>query len=240
VEGELLDAAAVRALEPALDGPLHGASRFPADLPVDPVRVAQALVREAQDAGARLRTGCRVERIRVERGRATGLETAGGPIAAGAVVLAAGPWSGALAAGAGLPLPLEPRKGQLVRLRPPSPDWVRHKVVDASYLASVESADAGLQLATVVETTWGGDLLVGSSRERRGFDHAIDVAVGDASGSARPPGCARGCPTTGPRSGPPSASSGCGWRPGTRAPAWRSGRSRAGSSPRRTAASRSW
>ena len=39
----------------------------------------------------------------------------------GAVVIAAGPWSAALAAGAGLPLPLEPRKGQLVRLAAPAP-----------------------------------------------------------------------------------------------------------------------
>jgi glycine/D-amino acid oxidase-like deaminating enzyme len=34
-----------------------------------------------------------------------------------------------------------------------------------------------LELSTVVETTWDGDVLVGSSRERRGFDTRVDPAV---------------------------------------------------------------
>jgi glycine/D-amino acid oxidase-like deaminating enzyme len=180
VVGELLAPDAVRALEPALDGPLHGASRFPLDLQCDPVRIARALAREAAAAGARIRTGCAVERIAVRGERVTGLQTADGPIDAAAVVLAAGPWSAALAESAGLRLPLVPRRGQLVRLRAPRRDLVRHKVVDGSYLGSVLSADAGLQLSTVVETTWDGDVLVGSSRERRGFDLTVDPAVSDA------------------------------------------------------------
>jgi glycine/D-amino acid oxidase-like deaminating enzyme len=178
---ELVDAAEVRELEPALDGPLRGASRFPGDLQVDAARIARALAREAVRAGAELRTGCAVERIALAGGRVTGVHTAQGVVAAGAVVLAAGPWSAALAAGAGLELPLEPRKGQLVRLRAVGTDpLIRHKVVDGSYLLSVQSADAGLQVSTVVETTWDGDVLVGSSRERRGFDVEVDPAVSDA------------------------------------------------------------
>jgi len=57
---------------------------------------------------------------------------------------------------------------------------VAHKVVDGSYLASVASAHAGLEVSTVVETTWEGDVLVGSSRERRGFDLSVDPEVSDA------------------------------------------------------------
>ena len=95
-------------------------------------------------------------------------------------MLAAGTWTAPLAASAGLPLPLEPRKGQLVRLRAPGPGFVRHKVLDGAYLGTVASPDAGLQLAPVVETTWEGDVLVGSSRERRGFDTAVDAAVSRA------------------------------------------------------------
>ena len=109
-----------------------------------------------------------------------GVRTSEGRLAAGAVVLAAGTWTAPLAASAGLPLPLEPRKGQLVRLRAPGPGFVRHKVLDGAYLGTVASPDAGLQLAPVVETTWEGDVLVGSSRERRGFDTAVDAAVSRA------------------------------------------------------------
>jgi D-hydroxyproline dehydrogenase subunit beta len=131
-----------------------------------------------------VRTGCAVEAIEARGGRVTGVRLAGGDaIAAGAVVLAAGAWSAGPAATAGLDLPLEPRWGQLVRLAAAGRDGgppVRHKVVDGSYLASVLSAAAGLEVTTVIETTWEGDVLVGSSRARRGFDTTADPAVGEA------------------------------------------------------------
>ncbi len=180
VAAELLDPGEVRALEPELTGPIRGASRFPGDLQCDPRAIARALAREAAAAGADVRTRCQVAGVVCEDGAAIGVRTPEGVLRAGAVVVAAGPWSAALATGAGLALPLEPRKGQLVRLRAPRPDLMRHKVVDGSYLLAVASPDAGLQVSTVVETTWEGDVLVGSSRERRGFDTSVDEAVSDA------------------------------------------------------------
>jgi D-hydroxyproline dehydrogenase subunit beta len=108
------------------------------------------------------------------------LLASGERVRARAVVVAAGSWSAPLAAGAGLHIPLEPRKGQLVRLAAPEPDLVRHKVVDAAYMHSVASGHPRLELSTVVETTFEGDILVGSSRERRGFDTAVDPTVGEA------------------------------------------------------------
>ena len=178
VAAELLDAAEVRAREPRLAGPLHGASLYPRDLQCAPRAIARALA----GCVARVRTGCRVDAVALADGRVAGVETACGPLAADAVVVAAGAWSRPLCEAAGLPLPLEPRKGQLVRLaapRGPAP-WLAHKVVEAGYLGSVASAAAGLEVTTVLETTWDGDVLVGSSRERRGFDLAVEEGVGDA------------------------------------------------------------
>jgi glycine/D-amino acid oxidase-like deaminating enzyme len=173
VTSRLVAADEVRELEPELTGHLYGASLFERDLQCDPRAIAHALAREAVEAGAQVRTQSRAAAI--EPGHVVLAD--GERIEAGAVVIAAGPWSAALAESAGLLLPLEPRKGQLVRLGPLP---VRHKVVDGSYLGSVTSGDAGLQVTTVVETTWEGDVLVGSSRERRGFDTAVDDAVSEA------------------------------------------------------------
>jgi D-hydroxyproline dehydrogenase subunit beta len=175
-EARLLDAAAVRALEPELTGELCGASFFPDDLQCDPRAIARALVREAAAAGADVREGVEVTAVSPP---AVVLRN-GERVRAESVVLAAGPWSRGLAEGAGLVLPLEPRKGQLVRLAAPAPGLIRHKVVDGSYLRSVLSSGSGLEVSTVVETTWDGDVLVGSSRERRGFDTSVDAAVSEA------------------------------------------------------------
>lgn len=171
VRCELLGPEQARALEPGLAGHILGASYFPDDLQCDPRAIARAM---AEEPGVRVHTGTRVERILPGEGVRTGRAT----LRADAVVLAAGPWSAELAGGAGLELPLEPRKGQLVRLR--GAMHVRHKVVDGSYLAAVAAPDAGLRVSTVIETTWDGDVLVGSSRERRGFDTTVDPAVTEA------------------------------------------------------------
>jgi glycine/D-amino acid oxidase-like deaminating enzyme len=198
----LVGADEVRELEPELTGRVFGASLFPDDLQCDPRAIARALAREAAQAGATVREGCTVAAIAVAHGDEPPATHGGVPpalagevpprsgvvvrlangetLAARAVVLAAGPWSAPLAAGAGLRLPLEPRKGQLVKLAAPEPGLVRHKVVDGSYLLSVASDEPGLELSTVVETTWDGDVLVGSSRERRGFDTRVDPAVTEA------------------------------------------------------------
>jgi glycine/D-amino acid oxidase-like deaminating enzyme len=176
--GCLVDVGDVRAMEPQLMGDVAGASFFPADLQCAPRAIARAL------AGGlpRVHTGVEVHEVVIEHDRVTGLRTSDGVLACDAAVIAAGPWSRALAEGAGLALPLEPRKGQLVRLAAGTRDerLIRHKVVEAGYLGSVASIDAGLQVTTVLETTWEGDVLVGSSRERRGFDLSVDDAVSAA------------------------------------------------------------
>ncbi|HEX2084814.1 MAG TPA: FAD-dependent oxidoreductase [Solirubrobacteraceae bacterium] len=175
VDARLVDAAGVRALEPRLTGPLHGGLYVPTDLQCDPRGIARALAQLARQEGAHVRAGAEVTAI--ESG-AVRLRD-GGRVRARAVVLAAGPWSAPLAASGGLDLPLEPRKGQLTRLRLPRPDpsFLRRKVVDGSYLLSVGSTDPGRQVSTVVETTWDGHVIAGSTRERCGFDASVDAEL---------------------------------------------------------------
>jgi len=176
--GYLVEVDEVRRMEPELTGELAGAAFFPADLQCAPRAIARALAEQVP----RVHTDVEVEAVVVEGERVTAVRTSEGVLACAAVVIAAGPWSRPLAEAAGVALPLEPRKGQLMRLAAPAPDerFIRHKVVEAGYLDSVASVDAGLQVTTVLETTWEGDVLVGSSRERRGFDLSVDDAVSAA------------------------------------------------------------
>ena len=178
VHGYLLELDDARRMEPELTGELAGASFFPADLQCAPRAIARTLAGRLP----RVHTGVEVHAIAIERDRVTGLRTSDGALPCAAAVIAGGPWSRPLAEAAGVALPLEPRKGQLVRLAAPARDdrLIRHKVVEAGYLDSVASTDAALQVTTVLETTWEGDVLVGSSRERRGFDLSVDDAVSAA------------------------------------------------------------
>jgi glycine/D-amino acid oxidase-like deaminating enzyme len=166
----------VRELEPNLTGEIHGALYVPDDLQCDPHSIAQALAAWSEDHGAEIRTGTEVTAL--EPGKGVHL-TDGTLLPAEQIVLAAGPWSAPLAAAAGLTLPVEPRKGQLTRLRLPDPDptFLRRKIVDGSYLASVTSTAADRQISTVVETTWDGHVIVGSTRERCGFDPTVDESL---------------------------------------------------------------
>jgi glycine/D-amino acid oxidase-like deaminating enzyme len=177
-EARLLDPGDVRAMEPELTGAIAGASFFPGDLQCAPRAIARALAAELP----RVHTGVEVRAVETEGGGVVALDTTAGQLPCAAAIIAAGPWSRALAEAAGASLPLEPRKGQLMRLRAADrdPRFIRHKVVEAGYLASVTSAEAALQVTTVLETTWEGDVLVGSSRERRGFDLTVDEAVSKA------------------------------------------------------------
>ena len=178
VECSLLDPGELREAEPELSGAgLLGASRFPRDLQCAPRAIARGLAREAAALGAAVETGEEVEAIAMAAGRVEGVLLKGGDrVGADHVVLAAGAWSAPLARAAGLELPLEPRKGQLVQLER-RPGFLSHKVIDGGYMASVTSPDSGLKVSTVVETTLDGHVLVGSSRERRGFDLEVDPQV---------------------------------------------------------------
>jgi D-hydroxyproline dehydrogenase subunit beta len=178
VECSQVTAGEARLLEPELRGEIAGASWFPRDLQCAPRAIARGLAGEAERLGATVATGVEVASIALRGGRVAGLETANGPLGADAVVLAAGAWSCALAGTAGLDLPLEPRKGQLLRLER-RPELLRRKVIDGGYMGAVASPAAGLQVSTVIETTLDGHVLIGSSRERRGFDLTVDPAVSD-------------------------------------------------------------
>ncbi|GIH06781.1 oxidoreductase [Rhizocola hellebori] len=153
----------VRDYEPHLAPDLAGGMFYPQDMQVQPMLAAAQLLRAS---GATVRLGVTVTSI--EPGRVV---TDAGVIAAGAIVNAAGVWAGQLG-----DVPVLPRRG-FILVTSRQPELVRHKVYAASYVAAVESDAADLQTSPVIEGTKAGSILIGSSRERVGFDAAMSLPV---------------------------------------------------------------
>lgn len=168
IRAEALDAAALRAAEPHLAPDVALAMHYPDDAQLQPSTATQALLATALRRGARLRIAEVVSGL-MHDGRLRGVETDAGPIEADAVVNCAGPWSGEVAARLGARLDIRPRRG-VILVTTPMPQRVFHKVYDSDYVGAVGSGNAALQTSTVVESTPGGTVLIGSSRERVGFD----------------------------------------------------------------------
>src|ERR671933_163509 len=80
-------------------------------------RLVQALAAAGIKRGAQFAEGTAVVALETAGERVSGVHTPTGVIAAGTVVLAAGVYSGDLARGAGLDLPIGPVKGQILTLR---------------------------------------------------------------------------------------------------------------------------
>ena len=161
-------------LEPNLTRDVVGGAYYPQDMQVQPMLAAAELVRRS---GATVHAGTEVLGFRKSSaGALVGVSTTAGDLDAPWVINAAGTWGGEVAAMAGAPVPVLPRRG-FVLVTEPLPVVVRHKVYTADYVANVASDDAGLETSVVVEGTRAGTVLIGASRERVGFDRTMSLPV---------------------------------------------------------------
>ena len=163
-------------LEPHLVPDLSGGAFYPQDLQVQPMRAAAQLLAAARQRGATLQLATEVLGATRAGSRLTGVVTTQGRMSAGWVVNAAGTWAQGLSESLGAPVPVLPRRG-LILVTEPLPPIIRHKVYSADYVANVASSSASLQTSTVIEGTLSGPVLIGSSRERVGYDRSLSVPV---------------------------------------------------------------
>jgi sarcosine oxidase subunit beta len=109
VEAEVLTPEEAASVAPGIaTEDLVGATFGPRDGIADPSGLTHGYATLARGSGAEIDFGVEVEVVRTGGDRVLGVDTSDGPIDAGVVVNAAGPWAGALAATAGVDLPLEP------------------------------------------------------------------------------------------------------------------------------------
>lgn len=151
-----LEPGQVGRLEPAVSGDVRAGLLLPRDGAVDNRALGRALEAAARAAGCRFLTGAAVAAVRVEAGRVTGARLDdGSEVGAGAVVVAAGAWSGGIG-GLPRPLPVRPVRGQMLAYGLAEP--LLHRVVAG-----------GVYLIPRRE---GGEprLLVGATQEEAGFE----------------------------------------------------------------------
>ncbi|WP_394620753.1 NAD(P)/FAD-dependent oxidoreductase [Lentzea sp. JNUCC 0626] len=145
--------------EPHLNPEITAAVHYLEDAQLNPVKATRTLLR-----------GIAFQRQEVSATDGRSVTTKQGVISCGAVVNATGPWARSFGVN------VLPRRG-VVLVTTPIPGRIRHKVYDADYVGAVASGDADLQTSGVVESTQAGTVLIGSSRQRKGFDDTIESKV---------------------------------------------------------------
>jgi glycine oxidase len=155
LSSEWLTPSRCRALEPGLSPRIAGGILAPQDGSADPRATLQAL----SEASRELTLGVEVQGIEHDGAAVTGVRTSGGTIACAQVVVAAGPWSAALAPDGDGP-PVRPVKGQILELRTrgamPSPF---ERVIRTPRCYLVSRGD--------------GRVVLGATVEEQGFDTSV-------------------------------------------------------------------
>lgn len=113
----LLDSRGIADLEPNLRTPPRLAAFAAGEGAIEPIEATQVLLRAAETAGADIRQGVKVDRLRLKNGQVTGVDVGEETLAADQVVIAAGTATDALAKQAGFTLPLDHSPALLVRFR---------------------------------------------------------------------------------------------------------------------------
>jgi thiazole synthase len=145
------DRTAIHCAQPGLSPEVMGGWWFPEDGQVDSRVLAQTLRSAAQALGVAVHEGVAVEAIQQQQGRVTCLKTPERDWQATHYILATGAWSQAL-----LPIPVQPRKGQMLSVRVPD-------------------AAAGLPLQRVL---YGEEIYIVPRRDGRIVIGATSEAVG--------------------------------------------------------------
>jgi sarcosine oxidase subunit beta len=118
----------------------------------DPYAVTTGYARRARESGARIKSGTQVLDLEISNGRIAAVVTAKERIETANVVVAAGPWSGALLQKIGIALPLQPLRHQVVMLRRPEDRVPDHPIIgDVVYEMSARPDVGNLTLVGLGE-----------------------------------------------------------------------------------------
>ena len=150
---EWLDASQLREIEPRISHDAIRALDTRGNAILSSQRYTLALAKSAETMGASVVSGS-VTGVATSGGRVSAVLTDSGEISCDAVVFATGPWAGQVEEWLGIPVPIEPFKGEILRMKPDGPPLDR----------DFHSADVDLNHRE------DGQIWVGATEERVGFD----------------------------------------------------------------------
>jgi glycine oxidase len=157
---ERLDRLSIHHLVPGLGAQVEGGLYYPSFARVDAGLLVRLLYQRAREKGVRFRSGVLALSIETRSGHVRGVRIAGEVVPGGAVVLAAGAWTGQILALAGEVLPVYPVRGTYVILEgalvPPFPVFGRGRHI-------IPRPD--------------GRLLIGGVEEQAGFAPGASLAA---------------------------------------------------------------
>lgn len=150
---EWLDASRLREIEPRISADAIRALDTRGNAILSSHRYTLALAKSAETMGAKVVSGTAAG-VATSSGRVSAVLTDSGEIPCGAVVFATGPWAGQVEEWLGVPVPIEPFKGEILRMKLDGP------ALDRDF----HSADVDLNHRE------DGQIWVGATEERVGFD----------------------------------------------------------------------
>jgi glycine/D-amino acid oxidase-like deaminating enzyme/bacterioferritin-associated ferredoxin len=141
IENEIIDAATLQALAPALSRDMLGAEYAPQEGKINPLKATYGVLKAARALGARFIRGTSVQRLN-QTGSVWHITTSRCEVQAGTIINAAGPWSREVAAMAGIDLPVHSAPLQMI-VTETAPVLIKQLVAHADRHLSLKQAATG-------------------------------------------------------------------------------------------------
>jgi len=175
---DIIDRREASRMQRGLAGHLIASTYSPQDGDVNPIELNLGFAGAAKRLGAEILLKTEVTGYLTKGGRVEGVATAQGPAHAPIVVNAAGAWASLIGRMAGLDLPIQPRRGQIVITEPAAP-FISRSMLSASYIAAkynagraegAKSRAVQLGVGLSLSQTEKGNIFIGGTREFVGYE----------------------------------------------------------------------
>ncbi|MCF8012601.1 MAG: FAD-binding oxidoreductase [Clostridiales bacterium] len=178
---EILDRNEAAKLQGGLAEHLQGSTYSPQDAHINSMELTIGYANAAKKLGAEVILNTEVTGIKQENRKITGVQTSDGDIDSEIVINCAGAWAPAIAQMAGINIPIQPRRGQII-ITEEVPPYVMGDILSARYIAAKynpdilkNSNDPGIKLGVglALSQMEKGNIMIGATREFVGYDTSV-------------------------------------------------------------------